>query len=177
MCRNTHTSKQTLVHVFYEKFDFTYSLAIAHIMLCFCRSLSGRIAGSSWWFFTLILISTYTANLAAFLTVERMLTPIKSADDLVKQTRIKYGTLDAGSSKAFFEVWLSMRPSYRPRYISCPSVCPFVFFCGRQTHKVIKVALVNFTLNEYIWWWWKQKQYCCEHFWLRFCSLIKKSIK
>jgi len=69
-----------------------------------CRSLSGRIAGSSWWFFTLILISTYTANLAAFLTVERMLTPIKSADDLVKQTRIKYGTLDAGSSKTFFKV-------------------------------------------------------------------------
>ena len=69
-----------------------------------CRSLSGRIAGSSWWFFTLILISTYTANLAAFLTVERMLTPIKSADDLVKQTRIKYGTLESGSSKEFFEV-------------------------------------------------------------------------
>ena len=52
----------------------------------------------------MILISTYTANLAAFLTVERMLTPIKSADDLVKQTKIKYGTLDAGSSKAFFAV-------------------------------------------------------------------------
>jgi len=33
-----------------------------------------------------------------------MLTPIKSADDLVKQTRIKYGTLEAGSSKAFFQV-------------------------------------------------------------------------
>jgi len=33
-----------------------------------------------------------------------MLTPIKSADDLVKQTRIMYGTLEAGSSKAFFEV-------------------------------------------------------------------------
>jgi len=49
-------------------------------------------------------LATYTANLAAFLTVERMLTPIKSADDLVKQTRIMYGTLEAGSSKAFFEV-------------------------------------------------------------------------
>ena len=36
------------------------------------KSLSGRIVGVAWWFFSLILISSYTANLAAFLTVERM---------------------------------------------------------------------------------------------------------
>jgi hypothetical protein len=36
-----------------------------------------------WWFFTLIMISSYTANLAAFLTVERMESPIESAEDLV----------------------------------------------------------------------------------------------
>ena len=60
--------------------------------------------GSVWWFFTLILISSYTANLAAFLTVERMLTPIESADDLAKQTAIQYGTLYAGSTKDFFKV-------------------------------------------------------------------------
>ena len=68
------------------------------------RSLSGRVAGSVWWFYSLIIISTYTANLAAFLTIERMLTPIDSADDLVKQTKIKYGTLEAGSTKDFFQV-------------------------------------------------------------------------
>ena len=68
------------------------------------RSVSGRIVGSVWWFFTLIIISSYTANLAAFLTVERMLTPIESADDLAKQTEIQYGTLDSGSTKSFFEV-------------------------------------------------------------------------
>lgn len=57
-----------------------------------------------WWFFTLILISSYTANLAAFLTVERMVTPIKSVDDLARQTEVEYGTLNGGSSKEFFEV-------------------------------------------------------------------------
>ncbi|XP_047476001.1 glutamate receptor 1-like [Penaeus chinensis] len=67
------------------------------------RSLSGRIVGSVWWFFTLILISSYTANLAAFLTVERMVTPIKSVDDLARQTEVEYGTLNGGSSKEFFE--------------------------------------------------------------------------
>jgi hypothetical protein len=57
-----------------------------------------------WWFFTLIVISSYTANLAAFLTIERMYTPINSADELVKQNEIQYGTLDAGSTKSFFAV-------------------------------------------------------------------------
>ena len=63
--------------------------------------------GSVWWFFTLILISSYTANLAAFLTVERMLTPIESADDLAKQTEIQYGTLSSGSTQDFFAVSLA----------------------------------------------------------------------
>ncbi|KPM07528.1 glutamate receptor 1-like protein 1 [Sarcoptes scabiei] len=66
------------------------------------RSVAGRIVGSVWWFFTLILLSTYTANLAAFLTVERMVTPINSADDLVKQTEIEYGVLRDSSSMEFF---------------------------------------------------------------------------
>ena len=48
------------------------------------RSISGRMVGAVWWFFTLILISSYTANLAAFLTVERMVTPINSAEDLAR---------------------------------------------------------------------------------------------
>ncbi|KAK2192982.1 hypothetical protein NP493_19g11001 [Ridgeia piscesae] len=66
------------------------------------RSMSGRIVGSVWWFFTLIIMSSYTANLAAFLTVERMNSPIESAEDLAKQTEIKYGTIDSGSTKEFF---------------------------------------------------------------------------
>ena len=35
------------------------------------KAASTRIIGAIWWFFTLILVSSYTANLAAFLTVER----------------------------------------------------------------------------------------------------------
>ena len=57
-----------------------------------------------WWFFTLIMISSYTANLAAFLTVERMESPIESAEDLSKQSTIKYGCVEGGSTAAFFEV-------------------------------------------------------------------------
>ena len=66
--------------------------------------MSGRIVGGVWWFFTLIIVSSYTANLAAYLTVERMSSPIKSFEDLAKQTKIKYGVVDSGSSKEFFSV-------------------------------------------------------------------------
>lgn len=67
------------------------------------RAISTRIVACIWWFFTLIMISSYTANLAAFLTVERMVSPIESVDDLAKQTKIKYGTLASGSSRDFFK--------------------------------------------------------------------------
>lgn len=66
------------------------------------RSFSTRIIGAIWWFFTLILISSYTANLAAFLTVERITTPIESVEDLAIQAKIKYGTLKDGSTMSFF---------------------------------------------------------------------------
>lgn len=56
----------------------------------------------------MIIISSYTANLAAFLTVERMVSPIESAEDLAKQTEIAYGTLEAGSTKEFFRVRISL---------------------------------------------------------------------
>lgn len=69
------------------------------------RSASGRLVASLWWLFTLIVISSYTANLAAFLTVERLVPPIDKVEDLAKQTEIKYGTVDSGSTKEFFRVF------------------------------------------------------------------------
>jgi len=89
--------------------------------------MSGRIVGSAWWFFTLIIISSYTANLAAFLTIERMLTPIESADDLSKQTEIGYGTLNAGSTKEFFRV------PYEASLTEAAVVLPF----SEQSHFVV----------------------------------------
>lgn len=68
------------------------------------RACSTRLVGSIWWFFTLIMISSYTANLAAFLTIERMVSPIESVEDLEKQTEIKYGTRYNGTTMSFFKV-------------------------------------------------------------------------
>lgn len=60
------------------------------------------------WAFTLIIISSYTANLAAFLTVQRMEVPIESPDDLADQTNIEYGTIHGGSTMTFFMVRLAV---------------------------------------------------------------------
>ncbi|KAI4462117.1 ionotropic glutamate receptor [Holotrichia oblita] len=65
--------------------------------------ISSRMGASMWWFFSLIMTSSYTANLAAFLTKERMGSTIDSAEDLVKQTKIKYGTVLDGATMAFFK--------------------------------------------------------------------------
>ncbi|KAG8135039.1 hypothetical protein E2320_008097, partial [Naja naja] len=119
------------------------------------RSLSGRIVGGVWWFFTLIIISSYTANLAAFLTVERMVSPIESAEDLSKQTEIAYGTLDSGSTKEFFrrskiqvfdKMWTYMKSAE-------PSV--FVRTTAEGVNRVRKskgkyAYLLESTMNEYI---------------------------
>ena len=68
------------------------------------KALSTRIIGGIWWFFTLIIISSYTANLAAFLTVERMESPVDSADDIAKQTKIEYGVVKDSATMSFFKV-------------------------------------------------------------------------
>ncbi|XP_046399076.1 glutamate receptor ionotropic, kainate 2-like isoform X1 [Ischnura elegans] len=67
------------------------------------KAVSTRMVAGMWWFFTLIMISSYTANLAAFLTVERMDVTIESAEDLAKQTKIKYGAVEGGSTASFFK--------------------------------------------------------------------------
>lgn len=93
------------------------------------KALSTRIVGGIWWFFTLIIISSYTANLAAFLTVERMDSPIDSADDLAKQTKIEYGAVRDGSTMTFFKVNLQSRDGMTTElefflFFICKTFCP-----------------------------------------------------
>ncbi|KAH8358943.1 hypothetical protein KR093_003431, partial [Drosophila rubida] len=68
------------------------------------KAFSTRAVASSWWFFTLILVSSYTANLAAFLTVESLVTPIDNADDLSQNKGgVNYGAKIGGSTFTFFK--------------------------------------------------------------------------
>lgn len=68
------------------------------------KSLSTRLVAAIWYFFTLIMISSYTANLAAFLTVEKVVYPIEKAEDLYRHPQnIKYGCVESGSTHVFFQ--------------------------------------------------------------------------
>ncbi|XP_065092480.1 glutamate receptor ionotropic, kainate 2 isoform X2 [Ochlerotatus camptorhynchus] len=68
------------------------------------KASSTRAVASIWWFFTLIMVSSYTANLAAFLTVEQIHSPISNAEDLAAASgSIKYGAKRDGSTFSFFK--------------------------------------------------------------------------
>nr|XP_019959015.1 PREDICTED: glutamate receptor ionotropic, delta-2 [Paralichthys olivaceus] len=56
-------------------------------------TLATRMMMGFWWMFALIVISSYTANLAAFLTITRIENSIQSLQDLSKQTDLPYGTV------------------------------------------------------------------------------------
>lgn len=66
------------------------------------KSIATRFLSICWYFFGLIMVAAYTANLAAFLTVEKVVYPIESAEDLSLQTEIKYGCVATGSTRSFF---------------------------------------------------------------------------
>nr|XP_018900134.1 PREDICTED: glutamate receptor ionotropic, kainate 3-like [Bemisia tabaci] len=63
---------------------------------------STRMVAGIWWFFTLIMVSSYTANLAAFLTVEDLSLPFRNVEELANQNTIKYGAKAGGSTANFF---------------------------------------------------------------------------
>ncbi|KAK0049414.1 glutamate receptor 2 [Biomphalaria pfeifferi] len=83
------------------------------------KALSGRLIAATWWLFGFIIIATYTANLAAFLTVSRLETPIESLDDLSKQVKVQYAPENgsmamiyfrrmADIESMFYEIWKNM---------------------------------------------------------------------
>lgn len=68
----------------------------------------------------MIMVSSYTANLAAFLTVETLTSPIKSVEDLKecgvpdKECPVKFGAKNGGSTMNFFKE--ADHPTYRNMY-------------------------------------------------------------
>ncbi|KAF2352922.1 Ionotropic glutamate receptor [Trinorchestia longiramus] len=104
------------------------------------KAASTRLIAGLWWFFTLIMISSYTANLAAFLTVERMVSPIESAEDLAAQTKIKYGSYYGGSTWNFFSS--SSVGTYQRMFSFMESQRPSVYTSSNEegVERVVKSA-------------------------------------
>ncbi|XP_036077645.1 glutamate receptor ionotropic, kainate 4 isoform X9 [Rousettus aegyptiacus] len=116
------------------------------------RCVSGVCLFLHRWAFTLIIISSYTANLAAFLTVQRMDVPIESVDDLADQTAIEYGTIHGGSSMTFFQNsrYQTYQRMWNYMYSKQPSV--FVKSTEEGIARVLNsnyAFLLESTMNEY----------------------------
>ncbi|CAF0901674.1 unnamed protein product [Adineta ricciae] len=115
------------------------------------RSISTRVLIGSWWFFSLIMIASYTANLAAFLTTKRLKSPIDDIEALAKQTDIKYGALKGGSTEQFFRS--SKIPTYERMWYymsSRPEVFPETTEEGIEWVKKRNYAfLLESATNEY----------------------------
>ncbi|KAJ8687136.1 hypothetical protein QAD02_022930 [Eretmocerus hayati] len=89
------------------------------------RCVSVRMLAAMWWFFVLIVTSSYTANLAAFLTNVKMDNSINTVEDLAKQTKISYGAFKDGSTLSFFRN--SNNSLYQQIYITMSDADPSVF--------------------------------------------------
>jgi len=66
------------------------------------RSPPMRTFNAMWFIFAIIIANSYTANLAAFLTNKQMEGTVAGIKDLAEQTKIKFGTVEGGSTYTFF---------------------------------------------------------------------------
>ncbi|KAK6633756.1 hypothetical protein RUM44_004363 [Polyplax serrata] len=66
------------------------------------KALSGRTLVAAYWLFVVLMLATFTANLAAFLTVERMKSPVESLEQLARQSRINYTVVRKSDTHKFF---------------------------------------------------------------------------
>ena len=72
------------------------------------------------------MISSYTANLAAFLTTKRLTSPVEDVEALSRQREIKYGAVANGATQQFFRVHLS----YLTLMLDVFLLFVYLFFCA-----------------------------------------------
>ncbi|KAH8252383.1 hypothetical protein KR038_000242, partial [Drosophila bunnanda] len=136
-----------------DSFWFTIGTLMQQSPDIYPRAFSTRIISSIWGFFSLIIVASYTANLAAFLTTERMINPIENAEDLASQTEISYGTLDSGSTMTFFRD--SMIETYKKMWRSMDNKKPSAFTTTyedgiRRVNQGNYAYLMESTMLDYI---------------------------
>lgn len=67
------------------------------------KNISGRLVAATWWLFSFIVIASYTANLAAFLTVSRLDSQIETLDGLANQFKIQYAPVNNSATMRYFQ--------------------------------------------------------------------------
>ena len=91
---------------------------------------------ATWWLFGFIVIASYTANLAAFLTVSRLETPVDSLDDLAKQYKIQFSPMKGSDSMTYFERMANIEEKFYEYIQICFKICLY-FLNLPQTFKLV----------------------------------------
>jgi len=68
------------------------------------KAFSVRVIAAVWWLFTITLLAAYIANFTVLLSSGSEQLPIQTFEDLVKQRKLEFGTLDGSSTFYFFKV-------------------------------------------------------------------------
>ncbi|XP_047363593.1 glutamate receptor ionotropic, kainate 2-like isoform X4 [Vespa velutina] len=77
---------------------------------------STRMMAGCWWFFCLIIVSSYTANLAACLAIAVNIPSFTNVEELAKQKVIKYGAKSGGSTFEFFKNYANSKEASYQTY-------------------------------------------------------------
>ncbi len=80
------------------------------------KAYSSRILIAGFWFFCTVIMATYTANLAAFLTVSRLQSTIASLDDLANQNDVTYSILAKSDSETYFKHMSDIESTFYDRW-------------------------------------------------------------
>ncbi|KAL3266880.1 hypothetical protein HHI36_011031 [Cryptolaemus montrouzieri] len=121
--RNTknksETEEHTRIFTFKESLWFCFTSMTPQGSGDIPKNFSGRLVIASWWLFSFMILSSYTANLAAILTVSMLENPVEGIDDLEKQFKLQYAPLNnsvqmnyflnmARIEDHFYEVWKNL---------------------------------------------------------------------
>ena len=77
------------------------------------KALSARVLVAAYWLFVVLMLATFTANLAAFLTVERMQSTVKDLEELARQSKINYTVM---RDSPYMEYFLNMASAEEDLY-------------------------------------------------------------
>lgn len=67
------------------------------------RSNAGRTLAAFWWVFTIIMVFLYLLNLTHFVTSNKRMVYTSSAEELLEQTEVAFGSVEKGSTYYFFK--------------------------------------------------------------------------
>lgn len=80
------------------------------------RSISSQCVVATWWLYGFIILASYTANLAAFLTVDRLDSDIEELDDLIDQHTIDYAPINGTAAWMYFERMAGIESRFYQRW-------------------------------------------------------------